>query len=96
MPVYDYRCSTCSAELIDRLEPVKRVEVDCPYCGGTARRRPSVNARMAKQWEHPVSRDKFSALLQSHGASSSYARSKSPGVHRRWVDRQVGNGEAHR
>jgi putative FmdB family regulatory protein len=95
VPLYDYRCTACGAEQIDRIEPVSRREIDCPYCDGVARRRPSVNARMAKQWEHPESRDKWAANLEAHGVSHDYAKGKSRGVHGRWRDRQVGNGRAH-
>jgi|TARA_Y100000310_G_scaffold290310_1_gene317391 putative FmdB family regulatory protein len=96
MPLYDHACDACgrTTEAITRYEVA---EVTCEHCGGEAWRVLSGFQRTPKLWEvDPGGSDKLAGQMVSNGARPKYARQKSQETHRRWRDRQIGNGRANR
>jgi putative FmdB family regulatory protein len=96
MPLYDHRCQSCD-EVTETVVPFDEREVECEVCGGTASRVLSCHQHTPRLWEvDPGSSARFADQMAGNGASRKYAREKSHAAHRRWRDREAGNGSAHR
>jgi putative FmdB family regulatory protein len=92
MPLYDHACDACG-KVTETVVPYDERAVTCEHCGGEAWRVVSAFQRTPRLWEvDPGASAQFAGQMTRNGVSPKYAREKAQGSHKRWRDRQVGNG----